>query len=117
MTYGCSENSNASGFRGCGRWFGSLAVFDRHWTTVGPPDDLGRDRGQVAIDGQRCATDAELVDRGIDRGDDVVWRDVREATRVRVARAEGAFAVRRRISQPRSAAVEGQGPKRASASR
>ena len=110
MTYGCSKSGDASGFRGCGRSFGSLAAFDRHWSKATTPDDAYRDRRIGAIDGRRCATDAELVDRGIDRGDEVVWRDVGEATRVKVARAEGAFAVRRRVSPGRATRSKGLGP-------
>ena len=117
MTYGCSKSGDASGFRGCGRSFGSLAALDRHWSKATTPDDADRDRSIVDIGGRRCATDVELLTRGIDRGDDSVWRDVREANRVKVARAEGAFAVRRRVSDPRTAAVEGLGPEPASASR
>lgn len=107
--YMCSETGDASGFRGCGRWFGSLAAFDRHWSRATTPDDADRDSCIVAIDGRGCATDAELLDRGIDLCDDVVWRDVHEATRVTVARAGGAFAVRRRVSRGRAARPKGSG--------
>lgn len=46
--YMCSETGDASGFRGCGRWFGSLAAFDRHWSRATTPDDADRDSCIVA---------------------------------------------------------------------
>lgn len=103
MTYGCSSGGDASGFHGCGREFGSLAAFDRHWTTVGRADDPDRDRAVVTIDGTRCASEAELRQRCIDIDPRGVWRDVAEAERVRTARANGSFQRRRRPSQARSA--------------
>jgi hypothetical protein len=103
MSYGCSDHGDASGFRGCGREFGSLAAFDRHWTTVGRADDTDRDRVVVTIDGTRCASDPELRQRGMDVDPRGVWRDVPEADRVRTARANGSFQPRRRPSQAPSA--------------
>ena len=86
MSYGCSETGDASGFRGCGREFGSLRDFDHHWTHVTGDDDSDRDRPTVTIGGDRCATDAELVDRGIIRYPDGKWRD-----RAKVEAMRGAF--------------------------
>ena len=99
MSYGCSDHGDASGFRGCGREFGSLAAFDRHWTCVGRADDPDRDRPIVTLDATRCASDPELRQRGINVDPRGIWRDVAEAERVRTARANGSFQRRRRPSQ------------------
>ncbi len=86
MSYGCSTTGDTSGFRGCGREFGSLETFDRHWTKVTSEDDPTRDRPTVDIGGRRCATDAELTHRGIVRFPDGKWRD-----RARVESMRAAF--------------------------
>jgi hypothetical protein len=99
MPYSCSSIGDASGFRGCGRTFGSLAAFDRHWTTVGQADHTNRDRSGVTVGGTRCATDQELRRRRIEIDPRGVWRDVSEADRVRQARAGGSFLPRRQHSQ------------------
>lgn len=89
MSYGCSETGDASGFSGCGREFGSLEAFDNHWTKVTSEDDPDRDRATVSITGTRCATDSELVDRGIVRFPDDKWRDEASTERVRAAFSPG----------------------------
>jgi hypothetical protein len=99
MSWRCSESGDASGFRGCGRDFGSMAAFDRHWTRATKPDDPNRDRQVVTIGGTRCATDADLRRRGIDLDPRGVWHDVPEADRVRTARAKGSFRPRRGSSE------------------
>ena len=87
MPYSCSSSGDASGFRGCGRTFGSLPAFDRHWTPVTAPDDPMRERAVVTLDGTRCASDTELRARGIDLDRRGVWLDMPEADRVLEASA------------------------------
>lgn len=68
--------------RGCGREFGSLRDFDRHWTKVTTEDDPDRDRSTVELGGRRCATDVELKERGMEVGARGVWRDAENAARM-----------------------------------
>lgn len=85
MAYECSTAGDGGGFKGCGRRFGGLRDFDRHFVQVTHADDPTRDRGTVSITGERCATDEELRAAGLEPNDSGVWRDLVEAERARVS--------------------------------
>lgn len=89
MSYTCSESGDASGFRGCGRTFGSLDAFSHHWLKVADPDDPERDRATVAITGERCMTDEELASKGIEREADGKYRDVEAGARLKAVFGRG----------------------------
>ena len=76
MAYECSPAGDASGFHGCGKSFGALVDYDRHFVRASLPDDASRDEGTVGVGGMRCMTDSELAARGFAPNARGVWRDV-----------------------------------------
>jgi len=85
----CSPVGDGSGFRGCGRVFGSLPGFDHHWRRVTGEDDPDRNPSVVTVSGTRCATDAELRRKGFERFPDGMWRNAAKVERTRRDREEG----------------------------
>jgi hypothetical protein len=75
MTWGCTA-SDGSGFVPCGRVFGSLRSFDRHFIKAGKADNPSRNRRSIAVDGMRCATEIELDAMGLVQNARGVWRDL-----------------------------------------
>ena len=73
--YNCSKSGDKSGFRGCGRTFSALKYFDEHFIKVTIPDDDTRDFVSVAVDGERCMSDAELVVSGLEERESGVWHN------------------------------------------
>lgn len=73
--YNCSNIGDRSGFRGCGRTFSALKYFDDHFIAVTTQDDLTRDMATVAVDGERCMTDKELVKSGLEERETGVWHN------------------------------------------
>jgi hypothetical protein len=99
MAYTCPSGPDGSGFVGCGRTFGSLRSFDRHFVKAGKADNPSRNRRTIAVDGSRCATEAELDSMGlvIDGG---IFKD----------RARGAFDPYGVNQEPGRASAGGNGP-------
>ena len=74
--YTCSKTGDKSGFKGCNRTFSTLKYFDSHFMKVTEPDDNTRDLAVIAVDGERCKTDEELIDIGlVSRPDTKVWHN------------------------------------------
>jgi len=73
--YNCSLTGDKSGFRGCNRVFSALKYFDEHFIKVTEPDDNSRDFAVIAVDGERCMTDKELIASGLEERETGVWHN------------------------------------------
>lgn len=99
MSYDCSAERDGSGFSGCGRSFGSLRSFDRHFVKAGASDNPSRNRRDITIDGKRCALETELYGMGLVVDDAGVWKD----------RERGVFSVHGGPPAPRRRSVRAKG--------